>query len=589
MSHLGKLVEYSRDITIYGWIRMNTEMEYQPIVKEIKCIIIKYIVNDNDLEVKITKYDTKIAIVGAKNIGKSTLISNYFCSIINVSDKYHAKSMVTNGSVFTAKVTEINTHVSNDELTSHDSMFCYSATNSDSFLEIQKVKDNFFDDGAMILVALQCDDRDRIINEEMGQQIAKEWRCSYIEVSSFNNINVNEVFKTLIESRIKYVLKREDEEYLRRQQRRKRNTTGFDRFDDSFWCRFKIFGCLCELTLLILGILLLSGVIKGNKGVRIGFGVFLLIICCCLPMVFGMIFLIIALKMSFAGGRRYIVDGNDIRTDTIEMKNNNDDRYITIYDNDFDMDIEKYLKNIKYNKYNINNIDKRVRYKLIKKYKKDGISEYMSIYSFIKVINELKYINAPQYLINLAINAKYDEIKHTKYLFEIVNILNNSNNNNNKIYKPNNIKETTYIHKNIFDILYETFELGCIEETISLYTMYYESKNITQDSSFNIRLKSILNEIINDEINHSALAWTTIKWIINTHNITHESKHELKQIFNNRVHKVKHSNYYNSKHNILKCFHIIQNLMNLLLNDTIKWHSLSAFHDKIVYIIKQQL
>ena len=132
-----------------------------------------------------------------------------------------------------------------------------------------------------------------------------------------------------------------------------------------------------------------------------------------------------------------------------------------------------------------------------------GLAEHASIATFSKFNLELMSIGSPLWLIQLATNAITDEIRHTQIAFDIANTMNH---NDELCNTPNKFPS----HKINIDgdwnkIALDTAIGGCIGETISALTM---------EVGFNNIIDEYIYSIAKDEIRHSALAWTAIKWMI---------------------------------------------------------------------------
>ena len=172
---------------------------------------------------------------------------------------------------------------------------------------------------------------------------------------------------------------------------------------------------------------------------------------------------------------------------------------------------------------------------VIDEYKTQGINEYLSIASFNKFSLELMSINAPSILIELANKASLDELKHAKYAFEIAN---HFSGNNDVLYVPNGIySHNITIESNIDIIGTHTINEGCFDETISVFIMYNKYNNIHGNGYIFDRMKQIFNDIINDEINHASLAWTTLYWIINNNHNDSNYKVIRTQYWNELINK----------------------------------------------------
>nr|CAB3265432.1 ras-related protein RAP-1B homolog [Phallusia mammillata] len=75
----------------------------------------------------------------------------------------------------------------------------YSITSQASFNDLSDLREQILrvkdtDEVPMILVGNKCDLEDeRIVTREQGEQLAKEWRSSFLETSAKSKINVENV------------------------------------------------------------------------------------------------------------------------------------------------------------------------------------------------------------------------------------------------------------------------------------------------------------------------------------------------------------------------------------------------------------
>ena len=83
-------------------------------------------------------------------------------------------------------------------------LLIYSVTSRASYEELKefqrqilRVKDR--DTFPMILVANKCDmEQDRVVTVEDGKDLAKEFKCRYVETSARLRVNVDEAFQFLV-------------------------------------------------------------------------------------------------------------------------------------------------------------------------------------------------------------------------------------------------------------------------------------------------------------------------------------------------------------------------------------------------------
>jgi Ras-related protein Rap-1A len=80
----------------------------------------------------------------------------------------------------------------------------YSIISQNSFNELMDIREHIHrvkdsDQVAMVLVGNKCDlDSERVVGRDQGQNLAKNFACTFFEVSAKNKINVHEIFYDLV-------------------------------------------------------------------------------------------------------------------------------------------------------------------------------------------------------------------------------------------------------------------------------------------------------------------------------------------------------------------------------------------------------
>ena len=84
----------------------------------------------------------------------------------------------------------------------HGIILIYDVTDQSSFEKIktwiEQISQNKDESTRTILVGDKCDSPDRVITEEEGKKLAEEFNFGFLETSSTNNKNINEVFYYLV-------------------------------------------------------------------------------------------------------------------------------------------------------------------------------------------------------------------------------------------------------------------------------------------------------------------------------------------------------------------------------------------------------
>ena len=170
--------------------------------------------NEDDTNYKLL---FKLIIVGESCVGKSNIIVRYtegefkniigntlgvelYNKYINIKDKYSKLQIYD-----TAGQERYHSIVSNYFRGSHGCFIVYDITNQESFDKIefwyQSVKQKASNDVSIILVGNKCDlEEQRVITKEKGEEKAKELNIPFFETSALSDININEIFKELVEN-----------------------------------------------------------------------------------------------------------------------------------------------------------------------------------------------------------------------------------------------------------------------------------------------------------------------------------------------------------------------------------------------------
>ena len=170
--------------------------------------------NEDDTNYKLL---FKLIIVGESCVGKSNIIVRYtegefkniigntlgvelYNKYINIKDKYSKLQIYD-----TAGQERYHSIVSNYFRGSHGCFIVYDITNQESFDKIefwyQSVKQKASNDVSIILVGNKCDlVEQRVITKEKGEEKAKELNIPFFETSALSDININEIFRELVEN-----------------------------------------------------------------------------------------------------------------------------------------------------------------------------------------------------------------------------------------------------------------------------------------------------------------------------------------------------------------------------------------------------
>ncbi|ELP87057.1 hypothetical protein EIN_463500 [Entamoeba invadens IP1] len=159
----------------------------------------------------------KIVMLGGGAVGKSALtvqeVSGHFLSIYDptIEDSYRT-SISIDGNIYTLEI--LDTAGQEEYMALRDSyirggdgyVLVYSITSQSSFLEANAVREQIYrildmeytQHIPIILVGNKCDlESERRIQSNEAQNIANEWKISFIECSAKNKINVTELFQMI--------------------------------------------------------------------------------------------------------------------------------------------------------------------------------------------------------------------------------------------------------------------------------------------------------------------------------------------------------------------------------------------------------
>jgi hypothetical protein len=146
----------------------------------------------------------------------------------------------------------------------------------------------------------------------------------------------------------------------------------------------------------------------------------------------------------------------------------------------------------------------------------DGLFEHASVAAFARVIGELLSIGAPAELIRATQQAIADELEHARLCFDL------ASRHAGAVLGPGSLgvlaKPT--IFGTVSDsragdpvaIALAMLEEGCINETVAAAEAAVAALQCREPGA-----KSVLERIAADETRHAALAWRTLRWLLDSH------------------------------------------------------------------------
>lgn len=134
----------------------------------------------------------------------------------------------------------------------------------------------------------------------------------------------------------------------------------------------------------------------------------------------------------------------------------------------------------------------------VQKWTHRALGEHASIASFATFVVALMTHQAPPDLIQQALTAAQDELRHARLAFARVGT------------GPTALPSTRLdIVQNFTLLALAVAQEGCIDETLSALELAMDA----QDESTTLVDRRLLESISLDEANHASLAWRTVKWI----------------------------------------------------------------------------
>ena len=142
-----------------------------------------------------------------------------------------------------------------------------------------------------------------------------------------------------------------------------------------------------------------------------------------------------------------------------------------------------------------------------------ALGEHASVSSFAAFVMALMANNAPPDLINDALEAAQDEVRHAQISFEIASLLKGFP------VEPSNMPPSNQtFNANLTQLALAVTREGCIDETISALIAAVEvdssiDRYLGIDANFKEKIKQEVRTIAIEEAGHSSLAWRTLRWV----------------------------------------------------------------------------
>ncbi len=161
-------------------------------------------------------------------------------------------------------------------------------------------------------------------------------------------------------------------------------------------------------------------------------------------------------------------------------------------------------------------------YLLVEDWTQRALGEHSSVASFSAFSIALMTNQAPSNLVNDALIAGLDEVRHAKTSFEIASVL------GGREVRPGPLPPSSHEFRgDLRALALAVAREGCVDETLSAFAAAFEVEHITEVLDKGIKdslysnidhdtLSFIRDELVKiamDESNHSALAWRTLSWV----------------------------------------------------------------------------
>jgi hypothetical protein len=141
-----------------------------------------------------------------------------------------------------------------------------------------------------------------------------------------------------------------------------------------------------------------------------------------------------------------------------------------------------------------------------------AVGEHASVPAFAAFAIALISNNAPPELVQDALSAAQDEVRHAKTSFEVASLL------LGKIMEPGPLPPSSLsFGQDIKALAVSVAKEGCVDETLSALVAGLEvDYQIDQNTNISDDTKAVLKDkmriIALEETNHSGLAWRTVRW-----------------------------------------------------------------------------
>jgi hypothetical protein len=160
-----------------------------------------------------------------------------------------------------------------------------------------------------------------------------------------------------------------------------------------------------------------------------------------------------------------------------------------------------------------------VRSALGSKWAKRALGEHASIASFAAFTIALMSNNAPPELVQDALIASLDEVRHAKTAFQVASLF------NGRVVEPGPLPASSHqFGQNLTALALAAAREGCVDETLSALALAFEAEEESSgDESLHqyegvdegeiASMREKLRIIALEEARHASLAWRTVRWV----------------------------------------------------------------------------
>ncbi len=151
----------------------------------------------------------------------------------------------------------------------------------------------------------------------------------------------------------------------------------------------------------------------------------------------------------------------------------------------------------------LTDLDAPTRRRLAESWLRDALMEHASVPAFARVALELSALGAPPQLVLEANLAMADEVRHAQACFALASAYAAEPLGPGPLEAPGRPLPT------LAQLAVETFREGCVGESLAVGRAAVQLRSATDPT-----VRSVLEEVIDDEGRHAELAWRIVRWAV---------------------------------------------------------------------------